>query len=85
MTTSLTITTVGPLTSTLSTADDAAAVNVLLNFAHATGADPGASNQSKLDHVAAQLAEYMRRIAVERYYQDASADLREEAETNVHW
>lgn len=84
MTTSLTIQ-AGPLTATLSTADDAAAANVLISFAHATGADPAATNQQKLDHVAAALAEYMRRIAVERYYQETSATLREEAETNVHW
>lgn len=84
MTSKLTIQT-GALSSTLSTENDAAAANVLLNFALATGVDPQASNQAKLDHVAAMLAEYMRRIAVERYYQDASADLREEAETNVHW
>lgn len=84
MTTSLTIQ-AGPLTATLSTADDAAAANVLLSFAHATGADPAATNQQKLDHVAAQLTEYMRRIAVEKYYQDASAGLRQEAIENVHW
>lgn len=84
MTTSLTIT-AGALTSTLATQDDTAAANVLLSFAHATGADPGATNQAKLDHVAAALAEYMRRIAVERYYQDSSATLRQEAQENVHW
>lgn len=84
MTTSITLQT-GPLTSTLSTADDAAAANVLLSFAHATGADPGAGNQAKLDHVAVELAEYMRRIAVERYYQEQSETIRQEAEENVHW
>lgn len=84
MTTSITLT-AGPLSSTLATEDDASAANVLISFAHATGADPAATNQQKLDHVAAALAEYMRRIAVERYYQETSATLREEAETNVHW
>lgn len=84
MTTSLTIQ-AGALTSVLSTADDAAAANVLLSYAHATGANPAASNQEKLNHVAAELAEHMRRIAVERYYMESSATLKAEAEANVHW
>ncbi len=84
MATSLALATAG-LTSTLSTNNDAAAQQVLIMFAHATGANPAATNQEKLDHVAAELAEYMIRIARERYIQENSVDLEAEALTNVHW
>lgn len=84
MATSIALTTAG-LTATLSTDNDAAAQNVLIMFAHATGANPAASNQEKLNHVAGELAEYMIRIARERYIQENSVNLEAEALTNVHW
>lgn len=84
MATSITLATAG-LTATLSTNDDAAAQNVLLRFAHATGADAAWTNQQKLDHVAAQLTDYMMRIARERYILEESETIQQEAVTNVHW
>lgn len=69
----------------LSTEDDAAAQNVLLRFAHATGAPEGASNQAKLEHVARELTEYMISIARERYIQEESAEIAAAALTHVHW
>lgn len=84
MTTSLTITTAG-LTAQLSTEDDAAAQNVLVRFAHAAGVDPAASAQTKLDFVAARLADYMQRIARERYILEESATIQQEAIDAVHW
>ena len=84
MASSLTILT-GALTTTVSTEDDAAAQNVLLNFAYAIGAQEEWQPQQKLDAVAAYLAEYMVNTARERYFQRESAELREETEQNVHW
>lgn len=84
MATTLTIVT-GPFTSTLTATDEAAAQEVLLRFAHATGASPAATPQAKLDHVAAQLAQYMLTIARERYIQEESAAIAQEAVTSVHW
>lgn len=73
------------LSSQATTADDAAAAEVLTRFAHATGADPAASAQVKLDHVVARLTEYMLGVAQERYVQEESATIQREAITNVHW
>lgn len=75
----------GALGTILTTEDDAAAQNVLLRFAHAVGIDPGASNQTKLDGVAAALTEYMITIAREKYIAEESATIQQEAVTNVHW
>ena len=84
MATSITLSTAG-LTATLSTPNDTAAQLVLIRFAHATGANPAATAQVKLDHVAAQLTDYMQRIARERYILEESATIQEEAIENVHW
>lgn len=84
MATSITLVT-GPLTATLTASNEAAAQEVLLRFAHATGASPAAAPQAKLDHVAAQLAQYMLTIARERYIAEESATIAQEAVTNVHW
>jgi hypothetical protein len=84
MASSLTITT-GALTATLGSQDDAAVQNVLLNFAYATGAEEAWTAQQKLDHVAAQLAEYMRDVAREKYYQLQSASIRQDSIQQVHW
>ena len=65
MATSITLAT-GPLTATLSTADDTAA-------------------QQKLEHVAHALTEYMIRVARDRYIQEESANIQEDAKNNVHW
>ena len=84
MATSLTIQTAG-LTAALSTEDDAAAQLVLIRFAHATGAGVELGNQEKLDHVAAQLTDYMIRVARERYILEESAAIQQQAVDNVHW
>lgn len=84
MATSITLKT-GPLTATLSTNNDASAQEVLLRFAHATGADAAWPSQQKLDHAAAQLADYMMRIARERYIMEESANIQAAAINNVHW
>ncbi len=84
MASSLTIDTAG-LVSTVSSPDDAAAQNVLLNFAYAIGAQEEWPPQQKLDAVTAHLAEYMVNTARERYFQRESAALREETDQNVHW
>lgn len=84
MATTLTIVT-GGLTTAVSTEDDVAAQNVLLNFADAIGAQAEWEPQQKLDAVAAHLAEYMVSAARARYFQRESAELREETEQNVHW
>ena len=84
MATSLTLAT-GALSAIVSTTSDATAQEVLLRFAHATGAQAGWSAQQKLDHAAAQLAEYMLRIARERYILEESATVQAAAVTNVHW
>jgi hypothetical protein len=84
MATSLTLATAG-LTAQLSTANDTAAQEVLLRFAHATGAQAGWTAQQKLDHAAAQLADYMMRIARERYILEESAAVQAAAIANVHW
>ena len=84
MATSITLSTAG-LSATLSTPNDTAAQLVLIRFAHATGANPAWTAQQKLDHVAAQLTDYMQRIARERYILEESATIQEEAIENVHW
>ena len=84
MATTLTISTAG-LTATLSTENDVAAQLVLIRFAHAMGVDPAAAPQVKLEHVAAQLTDYMIRIARERYIVEESANIQQEAIANVHW
>lgn len=84
MATSLTLATVG-LTATVSTNNDAPAQQVLLRFAHATGADMGWTDQQKLNHAAAQLADYMLRVARERYILEESATVQASAAANVHW
>ena len=84
MATSLTIAT-GPLTTAVSTANDATAQTMLLRFAHATGAQANWSNQQKLDHVAAALVDYIQRIARERYIYEESAQIQADAVSNVHW
>ena len=84
MATSITLAT-GPLTATLSTADDTAAQLVLIRFAHATGAPAEMAAQQKLEHVAHALTEYMIRVARERYIQEESANIQEDAKNNVHW
>jgi hypothetical protein len=84
MASTLTISTAG-LNSTVGSQDDAAAQNVLLNFAYAIGALEEWQPQQKLDAVTAHLAEYMVNTARERYFQRESAELREETEENVHW
>ena len=77
--------TIGTLTSEATTADDTAAAEVLTRFAHAVGADPLAAEQEKLDLVVARLTAYMLAVARERYVQEESGNIREEAETLVHW
>ena len=84
MATSITLAT-GPLTATLSPADDTAAQMVLVRFAHAAGAAVKMPAQEKLEFVTRALADYMIRIARERYIQEESANIQEEAITNVHW
>jgi hypothetical protein len=84
MASSLTLTT-GALTSTLTTQNDTAAGNVLLNFAKAIGAQDAWTNQQKLDYVVSYLAGYMENAARERWFQAESATLREESITEVHW
>lgn len=84
MTTSLVISTAG-LTAGVSTESDESAQLVLLRFAHATGAPVEATNQEKLDHVALQLADYMQRVARERYILEESANIQQDAIDNVHW
>jgi cytochrome P450 len=84
MATSLTLSTAG-LTAQLSTDSDASAQEVMLRFAHATGANPAWTPQQKLNHAAAQLADYMMRIARERYIQEESATIQADAIINVHW
>ena len=84
MATSITLAT-GPLTATLTTTDDTAAQLVLVRFAHAAGAAVEMPAQEKLEFVTRALADYMIRIARERYIQEESANIQEEAITNVHW
>lgn len=84
MATSLTLAT-GPLTTTLSTQDDTAAQLVLIRFAHAAGAPAEMPAQQKLEFVASALTNYMIRLARERYIQEESATIQEEAISNVHW
>ena len=84
MATSITLKT-GPLTATLSTNNDATAQEIMLRFAHATGAQTSWTNQQKLDHVAAQLRDYMLRIARERYIQEESATIQASAQNAVRW
>lgn len=84
MASSLTVTT-GALTGQLTSQNDAAVQNVLLNFAYATGALEAWTAQQKVDHVVAQLASYMQSIARERYYQIQSANIRQDSVDNVHW
>lgn len=84
MATSLTLKT-GALTSAISTTSDATAQEVLLRFAHATGAQGDWTAQQKLDHAAAQLADYMLRVARERYILEESAAVQANALTAVHW
>lgn len=84
MATSLTLAT-GPLTTTLSTADDAAAQLVLIRFAHASGAPVEMPAQQKLEFVAAALTDYMIRVARERYIQEESANIQAAAQSEVHW
>lgn len=84
MTTSLTLATNG-LTAQLSTESDTSAQEVLLRFAHAMGANPAWTPQQKLNHAAAQLADYMIRIARERYISEESANIQQAAIDNVHW
>lgn len=84
MATSLTLATTG-LTATVSTNDDTPAQQVLLRFAHATGANSAWTNQQKLDHAAAQLADYMLHVARERYILEESATVQANAINNVHW
>lgn len=84
MATSLTIVT-GNLTSALSTQNDTAAQNVLLNFASAIGVPEAASAQVKLDAITAYLVDYMQQAAREKYFQTESANLRQQAIDNVHF
>ena len=84
MASSLTIST-GALTSALTSQNDTAVQNVLLNFATAIGIPEVATPQQKLDGVVAHLTEYMQKAAQERYFQTASAAARAEAQNNVHW
>lgn len=84
MASSLTVAT-GPLTAAFSTTDDAAAQLVLLRFAHATGANAAWTNQQKLNHVAAQLVDYMIQVAQDRYIQEESATIQAAAQSSVHW
>jgi hypothetical protein len=84
MATTLTLTT-GALTTTLSTADDAAAQLVLIRFAHACGAPVDMPSQQKLNFVANALTDYMIRMARERYIQEESAAIQAAAATNIHW
>ncbi len=84
MATSITLAT-GPLTATLSTADDTAAQLVLIRFAHATGAPAEMAAQQKLEHVAHALTEYMIRVARDRYIQEESANIQAAAISEVHW
>lgn len=76
---------VGALTSALTTQDDTAAGNVLLNFAKAIGAQDTWTNQQKLDYIVAYLASHMEKAAQERWFQTASADLKTDAVEQVHW
>jgi hypothetical protein len=76
---------IGNLAGELVSNNDAAVQNTLLNFASAIGIDDGATPQAKLDGILAYLAEYMVNAGREKYFQKASAELREESIANVHW
>jgi len=84
MATSITLAT-GPLTATLSTTDDTAAQLVLVRFAHAAGAPVEMGPQDKLEFAARALTDYMIRVARDQYVTEESANIQEEAITNVHW
>jgi hypothetical protein len=84
MATSLTLKT-GQLTATKTTNNDATAQEIMLRFAHATGAQRTWTNQQKLDHVTGQLVEYMLRIARERYIQEESSTIQATAMDAVKW
>jgi hypothetical protein len=84
MATSLTVST-GALTATKTTNNDATAREIMLRFAHATGAQRTWTNQQKLDHVTAQLVNYMMHIARERYIQEESETIQATAMDAVKW
>lgn len=84
MATTLTLAT-GPLTATLSTADDTAAQLVLVRFAHACGAPVDMPPQQKLQFAASALTDYMIRLARDRYIQEESATIQAAAISSVHW
>lgn len=66
--------------STEHTVDDAGAALVLENYALATGANPAASSQEKLDHVRTAISAYMTDVAREYFVRLAMEEARVEAE-----
>lgn len=71
MATTLTIAS-GPLTSTVTAANDTKAQEVLRRFALATGAPPDATNQQLLHWVTQELTRHMV-IVARRHYRDEQA------------
>ncbi len=64
------------------TVDDATAALVLENYALATGANPAATSQQKLDHVRLALSEYMVNVAREYFVRLAMDEARVQAEAD---
>lgn len=71
MATTLTIAS-GPLTSTVTAANDTKAQEVLRRFALATGAPPDATNQQLLNWVTQEIKQHMVAVA-RRHYRDEQA------------
>jgi hypothetical protein len=70
---------IGPLSAEV-TAPDAQAAEMLRMFAYATGASRQAPNQQLANHVVAELLQYMRLVARQRFVTDAAEAAESEAE-----